>query len=36
MLLFLIVLHVQRGLAPRVFEYLFAEIDRAQDEQVSR
>jgi hypothetical protein len=26
---------VQRGLAPRVFEYLFSEIDKAQDEQVS-
>jgi hypothetical protein len=25
---------LQRGLAPRVFEYLFAEIDKAQDEQV--
>jgi hypothetical protein len=25
---------LQRGLAPRVFEYLFCEIDRAQDEKV--
>jgi hypothetical protein len=27
---------LQRGLAPRVFEYLFREIDQAQDENVSR
>jgi hypothetical protein len=27
---------VQRGLAPRVFEYLFSEIDKAQDEQVRK
>lgn len=26
---------LQRGLAPRVFEYLFTEIDKAQDENVS-
>lgn len=27
---------LQRGLAPRVFQYLFQEIDKAQDENVSR
>jgi hypothetical protein len=26
---------LQRGLAPRVFQYLFSEIDKAQDENVS-
>lgn len=29
------VFHAQRGLAPRVFEYLFTEIDKAQDDNVS-
>jgi hypothetical protein len=30
------VLLLQRGLAPRVFQYLFTEIDKAQDEYVSQ
>jgi hypothetical protein len=30
------VMSCRGGLAPRVFEYLFSEIDKAQDEQVRK